>query len=288
MNCRKDQTIPLESGNLKAIFVDNSAFGAQHLAGYNGIASLRHIAEDSSLFAPRYAGINLEHIFGGDSLEELFEPRKHRMTLFRKSDTSVILYQEPTPISGVESLIEFTLVPANYIDVNFKCILHKASFFAHGYAGLFWASYIDRPLDKKIYFMGQKKSEKEATWIEAYSSLHGVSSTHRSIHDNLDLFFVENFNASLAKNYSDYHFVQPYYFGRFRNMVFAYMFESGKLIRFAQSPTGGGPASPAWDFQYIIPKPKTGKIYGFKFRAVYKPFISREDIQQEYNKWTER
>jgi len=285
LNYKQEQTVVLNTGNLQVVFVDNSAFGAIHGTGYNGIASLSHKAGDSTLFVPRYAGINLEHIFGGDSLEQLFEPRKYPMRLFKKSETSVILYQEPTPLSGVESVTEFTLVPPHYIDVNFKCLIHNAEFFKHDYAGLFWASYIDRPQDKKIYFIGRQEFEKTANWIEAYSDMHGVKSTHRSIRDNSKLFFADNFNASLPKNYSDYRFLEPYYFGRFRNMVFAYLFEPGKHIRFAQSPTGGGPASPAWDFQFIISKPKTGKIYGFKLRAIYKTFISREDITAEYEKW---
>jgi len=284
-NYQQGQTVVLNVGNLHAVFADNSAFGAIHGAGYNGLASLRHTAEDSTLFVPRYAGINLEHIFGGDSLEQLFEPRKYPMSLFKKSETSVILYQEPTPFSGVESVTEFTLVPPHYIDVTFKCLFHNTRFFKHDYAGLFWASYIDRPQDKKIYFIGRKEFEKTANWIEAYSDKHGVKSTHRSVGDNSKLFFADNFNASLPKNYSDYRFLEPYYFGRFRNMVFAYLFEPGNHIRFSQSPTGGGPASPAWDFQFIISKPKTGKIYSFKLRAIYKTFISRENITAEYKKW---
>lgn len=68
-------------------------------------------------------------------------------------------------------------------------------------------------------------------------------------------------------------------------MVFAQLFDAKGIIRFSQSPTGGGPANPAWDFQFIIPRPKTGKIYSFKARLIYKPFVSAEDIRSEYVKW---
>ena len=68
-------------------------------------------------------------------------------------------------------------------------------------------------------------------------------------------------------------------------MALAYFFESSEVIRLSQSPTGGGSTNPAWDFQYLIPNPKTEKEYNFKARMVYKPYINNEDIRQEYEKW---
>lgn len=282
---KEQQAITIENGNLKVIFVDNEAFGTVHRAGYNGIAELYHRANDSTLFVPQYAGFNLEHVFGGDSLAQLFEPRLHPMKLFRKSENEIVLYQEATPLSGVESLTTFTVNGPDYIDVQFDCILHNDQFFKHGYAGLFWASYIHRPEDKKIYFLGAPEGQQDATWMATYSEKHGTKSTHRSLKDKNDFFFAENFNAKLASHYSDYRYMFPFYFGRFGNMVLAFLFESEGVIRFSQSPTGGGQDSPAWDFQYIIPSPKYGKKYSFRARMVYKPFINEIDIKSEYEKW---
>ena len=69
-------------------------------------------------------------------------------------------------------------------------------------------------------------------------------------------------------------------------MALAFFFESSEVIRFSQSPSGGGWDNPAWDFQYIIPSPEIEKVYGFKSRMVYKPFLTNDDIKQEYEKWT--
>jgi len=113
-----------------------------------------------------------------------------------------------------------------------------------------------------------------------------VKSTHRSIHDNNNLFFAGNFNARLANHFSEFRFTEPFYFGRFGKMVLAYFFDAQEIIRFSQSPTGGGDLNPAWDFQYIIPATETGKTYSFKVRVVYKPFVSEEDISKEYKKWS--
>ncbi len=139
--------VTLESGNIKATFIDNSAFAPNHREGYNGIAELYHHDQDSSLFVPAFAGFNLEHIFSGDSLEQFFEPRVNPMSLHKKNETEVLLYQKSTPVSGVESLTEFKLVPPHYVDITFRCILHNIDYFKYGYAGFFWASYINKPSD---------------------------------------------------------------------------------------------------------------------------------------------
>ena len=68
-------------------------------------------------------------------------------------------------------------------------------------------------------------------------------------------------------------------------MVLAYLFDAEEIIRFSQSPTGGGEFNPAWDFQYIIPSPQVGKKYSFNARMIFKPFISNDDITNEFKKW---
>jgi hypothetical protein len=278
-------TATLETGSLRAVFVGNQAFGPHHMAGYNGIAELYHKSQDSNIFVPAYAGFNLEHIFSGDSLEEFYEPRVHPMALYIKNDSEVLLYQKQTPLSGVESLTEFKLVPPHYIDITFRCVLHNKKFFSHNYAGFFWASYIQKPMDKRIFFKGINENQTEEVWIPAYSEEHGNESTHRGIDDDLDLYFIPGFHIILANNFSDYRFSEPFYFGLFHNMGLAFLFDSDQIIRFTQSPSGGGPHNPAWDFQYIIPHPKTKREYSFKGRLVYKPVTDKEDIRQEYIHW---
>jgi len=277
--------VDIKKGDLKVRFVNNMPYGSDHRAGYNGISNLLHPAQDSMPFVPFYAGFNLEHIFGGDSLMQLFEPRKHPMVLSQSSEDELLLYQAPTPLSGLESLTSFKLVEPHYIDITFRCIVHEIDFFKHGYAGLFWASYIDSPSDKKIYFYGSEGAEHSKKWIEAFSQKHGEESTHVRMNDSIDFYFAPNFNARLANHFSNYRYTLPFFFGRFHNMVLAYMFESSEVIRFSQSPTGGGKTNPAWDFQLLIPDLKKGKEYTYNARMIYKLFISEEDITSEYLSW---
>jgi hypothetical protein len=275
----------ITDGELRAVFIDNTGLAPDHKPGYNGIAELYHTEQDSTLFVPFYAGFNLEHIFSGDSLTQFFEPRVNPMTLYKKSEKEVLLYQNATPVSGVESLTEFKLVAPAYIDITFRCILHNQKYFKHGFAGFFWASYINNPPDRNIYFRGMAEDQQTEKWISAFSGEHGLKSTHRSVRDKHDFYFSGDFKAVLVNSYSDYRYTLPFYYGRFHNMVMAYFFDSDKVIRLSQSPTGGGDTNPAWDFQYLIPEPETGKEYSFKARMLYKPFVSDEDIRLEYESW---
>ncbi|MDH3245474.1 MAG: hypothetical protein OEM26_12720 [Saprospiraceae bacterium] len=277
--------VTLSDGSLTATFVDNKALGTQHKAGYNGIASLTHSELDLSVFVRDYAGFNLEHIFGGDSLIELFEPRKLPMQLFQPGEHEAWLYQARTRLSNVESLTKFRLTEPHFIDVDFQCIIHSDEFFRHGYAGMFWASYIDRPLDKGIYFIGYEGSGNDPQWIQAYSPKHGEVSTHRAVLEKDSFYFAPNFNATLASHFSKFHFEKPFYYGRFHDMVLVYFFDTDQVIRFSQSPTGGGPDNPAWDFQFLIPNFAINQVYSFRARIIYKPFISAEEIVSEYEKW---
>ena len=286
----KGQPVVLSRGDLRAVFIDNYAFGENHHSGYNGIAALRHTAHDSNLFVPFYAGFNLEHIFSSDSLVQRFEPRRNPMSLKKISDTEALLHQPTTPISRVESWTHFKMVVPHYIDITFRCIIHSDDFFQNNQAGLFWASYINAPPDKKIYFRGRKKNEDSYKWIEAWSPAHGVQSTHIGEKDKYIFYTAPGFNVVLANHYSEFLFKDAFYYGRFHQMVFAYLFstQDNQTIRFSQSPTGGGGPNPAWDFQFIIPDYEVGKEYSYKCRLIYKEFISPEDISEEFKQWQEQ
>src|SRR5262249_55705875 len=142
----------LRAGDLTAVVGDNAAAG-QHRAGYNGVWSLVHRAGPANLVVPTVAGLNFEHIFDGDrrraaQIPRIFsEPRNAPMTLRRLSDTEVELHQPPTPAFHLESWTRFALTPPHYVEMSFRCRPTQHA-FAHGYIGLFWASYINAPDDK--------------------------------------------------------------------------------------------------------------------------------------------
>lgn len=281
-----------KAGDLTAIIGDNSAAGA-HRAGYNGVWSLTHRNEPANLFVPTVAGLNLEHIFDGDKNDAdgsgkiFFEPRHAPMTLQKLSDTSAELHQPPTPTFHLESWTRFTLTPPHYLDMHFRC-KPRQHVFANGYIGLFWASYINAPDDKSIYF------RQAGLWQQLCTQRHNDESTVRHKDDKIDLKFRPGYRDALFRNLSPFRFDEPLYYGLFRGMMAILMFDRVEGVRFTHSPSGGGVAAkeqttnPAWDFQYLLPKYEVNEEYQLRVRLVYRERCSREEVSKEYQAWMEK
>jgi len=278
-------------GDLTAVIGDNAAH-EKHRAGYNGLWSLRHRTGTRSLFVPAIAGLNLEHIFNGDDTpdrEVFFEPRNAPMTFRKLSDTSAELHQPPTPTFHLESWTKFELKAPHYIDMTFTC-MPTQHVFHRDWIGLFWASYINAPQDKSIYFRGGWPG-REAVWSQLCTQEHNDESTVLHVNDTKNLEF-ENGRDTLFKSFSRLRFHEPFYYGRFEKHVWAIMFDRPEEVRFAHSPSGGGTnkafdtTNPAWDFQWIIPKYEVAKKYTLKIRALFRETCSRSEIQREFERWT--
>src|SRR5262249_3670927 len=46
------------------------------------------------------------------------------------------------------------------------------------------------------------------------------------------------------------------------------------------------PGNPAWDFGYVIRNPQVATNYRLRGRMVWKPFVSLDDCEAEYNAWS--
>ena len=279
----------LSVGDLTAIIGDNGAHKS-HRAGYNGLWSLKHASLDRNLFVPAYAGLNLEHIFDGAppfDNDVFFEPRRAPMTLSRDDATRVTLHQAPTPSFELESWTRFELKPPHYIDMSFECRPHQ-HVFDHGYIGLFWASYMNAPLDKSFYFLG---GAAPGQWLQYCTQFHNDQSTVRSVNDSFELTVSPGYRDALFRNHSQLQYRMPFYYGYFEDLVWIVMFDSKQLVRFSHSPSGGGfnaerrSANPAWDFQLIIPEFEVPERYRLDVRALLRPRCSREEILAEYTHW---
>lgn len=277
------------AGNLTAIIGDNSAAGA-HRAGYNGVWSLIHKDEPTTLFVPTVAGLNLEHIFDGDrgdtdnSRRIFFEPRNAPMNFRRLSETEAELHQPPTPTFHLESWTRFAVVAPHYVDMSFRC-RPTQHVFTHGYIGLFWASYMNAPEDKSMYFRSR------GIWQQLCTQQHNDESTVRHQDDRFELRFSPGYTQCLYRNFSPLRFTEPFFYGQFRNMTAIFMFDRTEGIRFTHSPSGGGTNAelqannPAWDFQYIVPKYEVKREYSFRARLAYRPRCSRAEVLREFETW---
>jgi hypothetical protein len=277
-------------GDLTAVIGDNEPYDDRR-AGYNGVHRLVHrTLPDRSLFG--IAGLNFEHIFDGfqDQLslpgdrEVFFEPRNHPMTLRKVSDVEAELHQEPTPTYQLESWTRFKLSPPHYVDFTFRC-RPTQHVFRNDYIGLFWANYINAPENKSIYFRDPRG------WVQFCTQEHNNQSTVRHVDDAVQLTFYNVPQQTLYKNFSPLRYAEPFYYGYFgATHLFILMFDRSEGVRFAHSPSSGGPPSfpnPAWDFQFIVPKYDVLEDYGFRARAVYRERCSREEIEREFRSWRE-
>ncbi|MBI2194289.1 MAG: hypothetical protein HYU36_20115 [Planctomycetes bacterium] len=279
---------------MTAVVGDNTA-ACEHRSGYNGLWSLTSVREARTVFVPSYAGLNLEHIFDGRFLstaEERFEPRYHPMELVDVTAGSATLHQPPTFHSRLESWTTFRMIPPCGIDMDFRCIpMEKV--FAGNFIGLFWASYINGPLDKSLYFPREAKPDGSVIWQQLCTQWHDRDSTVLHRDDRTELSFHPQEKA-LYTAFSRVRFALPFYYGRFGDMVLIYLFDRTGGIRFSHSPSGGGMAAagddsnPAWDFQFLIQPYEAGQTYSFRLRTVYKPWAGRADVLAEYRQFVTR
>lgn len=280
------------AGDLTAVIGDNSAAG-EHRAGYNGVWSLTHRTEPANLFVPNVAGLNLEHIFDGDQQDAdasgkvFFEPRHAPMEFKKLSHAAAQLHQPPIPTFHLESWTRFELVPPHYLDMEFRFVPRQHA-FRNGYIGLFWASYINAPDDKSLYFRGS------GGWQQLCTQRHNDESTVRHRSDTLVLKFNPRYRDCLFKSFSPLRFDEPFCYGLFRNHLYLIMFDRADGIRLTHSPSGGGvnadlqTTNPAWDFQYIVPKYEVNHEYAFHARVVYRERCSRKEVLREYESWRKK
>ncbi len=272
-------------GDLTAVIGDNEAHGGFR-AGYNGLWSLTHRREPVSVFVPGVAGLNFEHIFDGQHVDTdnsqrvFFEPRHAPMTFRRLSDTEAELHQPPTPTFHLESWTRFRLTAPHYVDMTFRCRPTQHA-FQHGYIGLFWASYINAPEDRSLYF------RSGGQWQQLCTQQHNDESTVRHRDDRFEPRFAEGYPPALYRNFSPLHYDEPFYYGLFREQVYIMLFEPSPRFRFTHSPSGGGlngqeqTSNPAWDWQYLLPRYEVNTEYRCRIRLAYRPRCPRREILRE-------
>ena len=280
--------VGMRRGPVKMVVVTNEAVDNEvlsgHRAGYSGVASLTHEARPQNVFVPAYAGLNFEHIHDGTkrNRDVLFEPRRVPMELRIIDEYTCELYQAPTPHWKLESVLRYHLLPDGTIEMTLECI-PRAKTFTQGYVGLFWASYIQSPPSKDIFFLGKRDGQAATapSWVRGRTPRHGVLATHVGLQDQRVFPHDRDFPLTLAFNRSHFRYTEPWYYGLSHDMALVFMFRPQDHIRLTQSPSGGGTGNPAWDFQYFAEDYEVGKRYQMVMRTLYTPFKSVEQIHQD-------
>lgn len=278
---------------LLCVIGNNNAAG-DHRAGYNGVFRMTAPGQDTSVYVPAYAGLNLEHYFDGRPRQSernvFFEPRHAPMEFQRLSETKAELRQPPTPVYGVESRTVFELREPYYLDMTYRAIPRRGE-FTGGFLGIFWASYMNGPQDKSIYFLQAGSTLDKPQWVQFATQTHGRESTVLPSGGERAEPAVAEEPPPLFRTFSPLRYSEPFYYGRFGDMVLIYIFRPSPYLRFAHSPSGGGrgasgdDTNPAWDFQLVIPDPQPGSEYELSMRIVYKPWAGRADVLREVRTW---
>ena len=82
-------------------------------------------------------------------------------------------------------------------------------------------------------------------------------------------------------------YTQPFFYGRWETYYYLLAFQTGALLRFAMSPSGGGQCNPAWDFQILVPNVRVGQEYRLRARAVVDRWQGREAVEKQARAWLE-
>lgn len=294
------ETMPLEAGELKALFRDNS----QSPKILSGVDSLFHRqTPEFDAFDPdsagASAGLNFEHIISGHkSANNSFTPRKGPFAMVPPPggrSVRLVRRREDDPWKMTASMT-YTLAPPHAIDVDFRCVPHDRSLFGmRGYAVLFFANYMNNVEDVALHFRGIAAKDQPETWIAADAPKGPTDWNQGGTYRHAvaaDLEYDADHNFKLNSWSYDYpRFTQPFYYGlAAHGMVLMMMFDKThsdkdevrfslfkfKVPRFPR---------PAWDFQYVLRNIQEEQEYGFRARLVWKKFVSPEDCLQEYETW---
>jgi hypothetical protein len=286
-------TAHIFSSSLNVVISNNEAYGSEHRQRYNGVAELYNANTLKNAFVPKYAGLNFEHIFSGDSGTyhwNTYECRLAPIEVIKHSNTKTELRQSRTQNWPLQSSIVYE-AKNDAINFTYTGIPLEDAWKKHGYIGLFFASYVYEPEERGIYFIGQSKDNSKSHWIYNLPASHGVQANHRQAGSTFQpAMDTTGFPVTLAliKGVSDYEYTYPFYYGLRGENVLIMMFRKPKNgeINFAQSPDGASDKDPAWDFILYQKKYKVGKPFTFRGRMVYKRFEGKEDVIKTYEQWS--
>ncbi len=245
-------------------------------AQYCGLWSLTSKKRVFNAFGNSYAGL----------IPGLIRRRGPRLEA--RSETSCVLVREADENYPVEVSATYEVANPYYVDHTLQftdqrdvrrgdCDFREVS----------WCSYMNCPTDRRINFLSQGR------WFRYISPEHGVGSNIAPAYipdEELEAWPQVEGRRSFHWDRIEERFDQPFYYGRLGDHVLILMFDTPRWLRFFCSPSGGGPSlregddCPAWDFEWIIPAPayEVGRRYEFRLRLAYKPFISDDDVLEEY------
>ena len=263
-------SIELVQGELMCTLGNEKDHGAGR-TGYIGLWSLTSAHNPRNAFVPRYAG---------------WIQQRQRATVTRVSDAEGVVQHYDA--DGNETVRQtFKLVAPYYFDCTFSRRSTGSSVSFNG------TSYMNGPQDPGVYFV-----DGQGSWQRHYDHEHGnAASIYAEGMPLPQLKRVPNprfrhgtnsFSDSVSRwRYDPDHAL---FYGRIGDMVLVHMFPPRCGVIPYMSPSGGGRQpdgrkNPAWDWRVTLATADSEQVTDFTMRAIYKKFVSNDDVLVEYRRW---
>jgi len=272
----------------------------------SGFRPLVHSAFPSqNIYRDEAIGLNFEHVLNGvaaDVDRNRFTPRTDTKSLQAHSDGEVsVLHRAEDSTWGIESSMRYELREANAVDMTFS-VTKREDRFQLGYVAFMWASYMNRTRERRIHFYGE--CDERERWLSFGDQLTDDGAFETGTVSAVgvpDLPYEQGADTLNLVENPRKKFLLPFYYGLVDGdgdlgttndtMVYVMMFDQTESIRFAMwnfirdAEGKPDPHSPAWDWHFVIREPVVDRSYGYRARMLYKPFVSRDDVRFEYERW---
>lgn len=276
----------IQAGDLQAIVGDDSRNGVGGRQ-YSGLWSLTSKHRVFNCFGNSYAGLLAGDLRGKGPHVEVVD--EHTVALVRPlSETNKTYSRGVYHITGPH-YIDHSLTISDQTQSMTK--LHAGP--GKAYREVSWCCYMNSPQDPRITFRSRGE------WFSYISPKHGFGSNIAPSYvpdEELEILPKQDHSRGYPEPFHvdriERRFDMPFYFGRLDHMLFMLIFDTPRWLRFFLSPSGGGGSilpgktCPAWDFEWIIPEPayQLNTPFTFRTRLVYKPFVSEQDVMDEYRR----
>ena len=277
----------IAAGDLQATVTSSGTYG------WCGLKQLTHAQHAKPwLLSPAFT---LEHYIGvplnaPDYIE--YEPCASPKYLENIAPDGCTLHYDPMKCSQIECAITYHLVAPHYIDVTLRAQTQRAD-WPLGHMALFFATIVRAPVYTGINLLGKDLGvEVQSKSVNHWIHFNGFAAQIGNVAHPADVLNPELPRPAQAPktyyyNDSSMRFEQPLFYACVDEMIFALMFhqEDRERVRFVVNPLAPAFGGPAWDFIWVIDHPVAGRAYELSFRSVFKPFVSKQDVLDEYERF---
>ena len=278
--------VEISAGEIQATVNSEGKFG------WCGLRKLTHRSYNNEwLLSPAFT---LEHYIGVPfEAEEYidYEPCSSSKVLEAISPEACILRYEPMKCSEIKCSLSYRLLAPHYIDIMAEVKTNRKE-WPFAYVALFFATIVKAPLYSGINFPGKdlaRQIKGDNRWIHFNGQAAQAGRVaHPEGVQHPELPRPTNPPDTYYYSDSSVRFELPFFYAHVENMAFMVMFRPSDKdrVRFVVNPLAPAFGGPAWDFFWIIQNPSPEQKYLLPFRTMFKPFVSMQDIFEEYKTFT--